>query len=1222
MTAEEWQEIKPQLHEVLMLDPGLRADGMEHLVLRYPALRDELEALAASFREIPDEYLAPEGEWWWSGQAQAETSVSSLIGTRMGAYETTGPIGVGGMGEVFRARRADSVYEKQVAIKVVRAGQDSAFILSRFRQERQILAGLDHPNIARLLDGGTSSQGLPYFVMELIEGTRITDYCEQHALVIEERLKLFIAVCRAIQYAHQQGVIHRDIKPGNILVTGEGIPKLLDFGIAKLLEPGSGSSSVTSTISMFRPLTPAYASPEQISGGPITTSTDIYSLGVVLYELLCGRIPYATSGGATGDLARAVCEADPPPPSKEQLNALPASGEGRDDEQHRHPTRERLKRLRGDLDTIVMTALRKEPERRYASAEALARDIELHLERRPIRARRDSPLYRATKFARRNPAPLLTTAALLTAGASGIAIFQWHSRPAPVPPQDPIHVRPSVAVLGFRNVNAGRESSWISPALSDVLSRTLAAGGQFRAVSPEVVAKSKLDLGIGEMEAMDQAQANRIYSVIDSDYLILGSFSVMNDEIRLDLRAQNARTGETAASVSESGSGAALADIALRAGADLRKRLGIADLTPAELQSLSASFPKAPDAMRSYSEGIAKLNGLDAQGASTALLNAITKEPAHALSHEALSSAWSMLGYEARAADEAKKAAGLSGELSRPDQLLIEARYDDTLHQKAKALEIDQTLFRLFPDDIEFGLRLADAETENGKGNDALETVKSLRKLPDPIGRDPRIDLAEANAASSLGDYQLGKKAAAQAMRGAEQEGARSIVALACLRQGVALRHIKDFQHAQQSFRSAIPLYQSIGNLRGVASAWNGLGNIDRQQGNLAASRNAYEQAIDANRQVGDRSDMAGIMGNLANVVGDQGDIDGSMNLYRQELSLAREIDDRRMIAETLNNIGVIEVLQGRLAQGSGHFEQSIGILRDLGDIDSVAVGLDSLGGAQLLRGNIADAIKSFDEELSDFRTAGDDQAVAYALSNLGSAMALSGDLTGAEQKLLQALAMSRQSGEKHYIAQNLTQLGMVHFYNARDQEARKEFEEAIAIHDEMGEKFTQEETWLDFAQLELAQSHYDQAASLAHQALQQARNEHMPDAQLVAHEILARVLIRQHQPTQAQAELSSSERLAAGTQNLATRLMFTVAKAEVARPALAPKLRRDLQSAAVDAHQHGLVPYEYEAVLWLEIANASSHKADACQRLNALRNDAANRAFQRIAASADSACR
>jgi serine/threonine protein kinase len=235
---------------------------------------------------------------------------SNWIGRRIGVYQIELEIGHGGMGEVYRAIRADGQFKKNVAIKMVRGGYDTAAVLERFLHERQILASLDHPNIARLYDGGTTDDGIPYLVMELIDGTPIDLYCEEHNLPINERLKLFTQVCAAVQYAHQRLVIHRDIKPSNILVTPDGIPKLLDFGIAKLLDPAAGGETT-----MVPALTPEYASPEQIRGEPITTATDVYSLGVVLYRLLTGRSPYPASTRSTLEFARVVCEVEPMKPS-------------------------------------------------------------------------------------------------------------------------------------------------------------------------------------------------------------------------------------------------------------------------------------------------------------------------------------------------------------------------------------------------------------------------------------------------------------------------------------------------------------------------------------------------------------------------------------------------------------------------------------------------------------------------------------------------------------------------------------------------------------------------------------------------------------------------------------------------------------------------------------------------------------------------------------------
>ena len=382
MTPERWQRVKEifaaasalpeterraRLHDacggdaelVAEVESLLAAHAVEHAIVDRPAAAH----VDADFARIaPDRWL----------------------GRRVGAYEITALIGQGGMGKVYRARRVDAAYEKEVAIKLVPGGYQAEFVLHRLHAERQILATLEHPNIARLLDGGAADEGSPYLVMELVEGEPLDRFAERHALPIRARLELFRDVCAAVRYAHQRLVVHRDLKPSNILVTADGTVKLLDFGIAKLLQPALGEAGPAPTVTLMPALTPGYASPEQILGRPITTASDVYSLGVVLYVLLTGRSPYRTALDSAPDVIREVCETEPVRPSA----AVAAVSQ----------KRERVDR---DLDAIVLRALRKEPERRYASVEELAEDLRRYLEGLPVLARGDQLGYRARKFLRR-----------------------------------------------------------------------------------------------------------------------------------------------------------------------------------------------------------------------------------------------------------------------------------------------------------------------------------------------------------------------------------------------------------------------------------------------------------------------------------------------------------------------------------------------------------------------------------------------------------------------------------------------------------------------------------------------------------------------------------------------------------------------------------------------------------------------------------------------------
>jgi serine/threonine protein kinase len=308
MNRERWQRVREVLDKAIGISDAERPAFLDTACSGDTELRVEVESLLESHRAAGTEFLQKSAVDL--NLLGTEPEIKARIGRRVGVYLILEQIGEGGMGEVYRAVRADGQYDKEVAIKFVRAGLDSSAVLERFRNERQVLASLDHPNIARLFDGGTTEEGIPYLVMELIEGTPIDQYCNAHNLTIPERLRLFLQVCSAIQYAHQHLVIHRDIKPGNILVTKDGVPKLLDFGIAKLLDPAA-----TSKATLVNPMTPEYASPEQVRGEAITTATDVYSLGVVLYQLLTGRSPYPKNTRAPHEFARAICEYEPERPS-------------------------------------------------------------------------------------------------------------------------------------------------------------------------------------------------------------------------------------------------------------------------------------------------------------------------------------------------------------------------------------------------------------------------------------------------------------------------------------------------------------------------------------------------------------------------------------------------------------------------------------------------------------------------------------------------------------------------------------------------------------------------------------------------------------------------------------------------------------------------------------------------------------------------------------------
>ena len=396
MSPERWQQVEDIFQTALDLSPEARDRYVTNACAGDAELKRQVETLLTHYAEAGDllgETVSVQGQVY-ALAALMQTEDDPMLGRRVGAYRIEREIGRGGMGAVYEAVRADNEFRRRVAIKLVKRGMDTDFILRRFRNERQILAALDHPNIARLLDGGTTDEGLPYFVMEYIEGQPLYVYCDVQRLTIAERLKLFRSVCEAIQYAHQKHVIHRDIKPSNILVTGDGVPKLLDFGIAKLLDPELAAETVDLTVTSMRLMTPEYASPEQVRGEAVTPVSDIYSLGVLLYELLSGHRPYRLKNRALYEIARVVCEEEPLGFStnlSREANLVPGSADESEVLESlcraRNSSVEALRReLSGDLERIVMKALRKDPPSRYQTAAELCDDITRYLAGLPVAA--------------------------------------------------------------------------------------------------------------------------------------------------------------------------------------------------------------------------------------------------------------------------------------------------------------------------------------------------------------------------------------------------------------------------------------------------------------------------------------------------------------------------------------------------------------------------------------------------------------------------------------------------------------------------------------------------------------------------------------------------------------------------------------------------------------------------------------------------------------------
>jgi serine/threonine protein kinase/tetratricopeptide (TPR) repeat protein len=1207
VTPERWKQIKELFGATLEREPGERRVFLQDACGADESLRAEVESLLAEEQNVvtgsvkEEVYVSP---------PVAEPAEDLMIGRRLGAYEICRKIGYGGMAAVYLAVRADDQYRKRVAIKLVIPGLDNQEILRRFRTERQTLASLDHPNIVKLLDGGTTEEGLPFLVMDYVEGIPIDEYCDRHNRPTRERLQLFCSVCAAVQHAHERQVIHRDLKPSNILVTADERPKLLDFGIAKVLNPDIAARTVHFTQAGMRVLTPAYASPEQVRGEPVTPASDVYALGVVLYELLTGHHPYRLRRRTPLEIERAICETDPEKPSTVVSRV------------------ETQRRLRGDLDNIVLTSLHKEPKRRYASVEEFSTDIERHLKHLPVKARKSTLAYRSSKFVRRHKVEVAAAAIVLLLFISGIFFVSWEGRHAAERARSEWHgtqlnARRSVAVLGFKNLSGRPDVAWLSTALSQMLTTELGAGEKLRTIPGENVAQMKINLALPDAETLAPETLARVRKNLGTDLVLLGSYLDMGKEaggqIRLDLRLQDAARGETIAEVAENGTEVALFNLVTRAGTHLREKLGLEQVSPSQAVTVSAALPSNLRAARLYSEGLEKLRVFDALAARALLEKAVGDDPSHALAHSALAEAWSALGYDAKSVDEAMKAFDLSTSLSREQRLWVEGRYRQATKEWEKAIGIYQTLFNFFPDNLEYGLRLVATQTSAGKGKDGLATSEVLRKLPSPIGDDPRIDLAEADAAGSLSDFKRQASAASQAAQKGAAEGARLMVARARVAEGLALRGLGDGKGANAASYEARRLFAAAGDRNGEARALHNIGAVFFDQSDLVNAKKAFEQSMLIRHQLGNKAGEASELNNIAVVLAHQKNLDSATHAYEQALALAREMGDRRNIGIMLNNIALLERDQGKSSYAKKHFQEALAIDREVGNQSEIARVLSNVAIMLTAEGDLPRARRMLEECLEISRRIGEKNEIGTALANLGDVQSELGELGSAQRLYSEALQLFTLTGNQSFASYALFGLGGILVLEGDFTAARKKHEEALAIREKAGEKGDISASRLSLADLLLEEGNASEAEAAAREASKELRAQEAADDEARAESVLARSLLMQNKLSDAQAAIAHARKLVAQSHNRNARIYVAITDARVraasGKTAEAVKL---LTQSLHQAQEAGFVGLQLEALLALgETELRAGNLIAGRTRLKALERDATRKGFVLIARKA-----
>jgi tetratricopeptide (TPR) repeat protein len=901
--------------------------------------------------------------------------------------------------------------------------------------------------------------------------------------------------------------------------------------------------------------TPAYMAPEQLKGEPVNAATDIYALGVVIYEMVTGAHPFVGDTPMATALKR-LQEAPPAP-------------------------RSFVPDLDAQWDATILRCLEQNPLDRYRTAtevvQALAGARGLHSE----------PTAPKHKRSRGLAVALMAAIALIFA-AFAIHIYRDRragagtTSPSQTATGSPIRARRSVAVLGFKNITASNDTAWLSTALSEMLTTEL-SGQALRSVPGESIARMKLELSIADADSFSKDTLERIRTNLGTDYVVMGSYTALGKEgdspIRVDVRLQDAVKGDTIASVAETGTAAHLFDLVSKVGTSLRKKLGAGPITQAEAGGVQYSLPSNPDAARLYSEGLSKLRVFEAVSARDLLQQAVSIEPNFPLAHSSLAMAWSDLGYDANAREQAKLAMDLSAGLSKEQSLLVQGAYRETTREWDKAIEAYQHLFILYPDNLEYGLRLARAQVAAGKGKEALLTVKALREMPAPAHGDPRIDLTEASAAYSLADFKGQLSIASKAIQKGEEQGARLVVAEGRKFEGMALSQMGQLKKASAALEGARQAYAAVGDRRGVADVLNNLAVLFQVQGDLNEAKNRYEVAMDECRDIGYQAGVARALNNLALLLWIKGSLGGARAMYEKALPIYNEIGDKPNSANVMDNSALVIMGLGDLAQAQNMYEQALKVRRDIGDQAGIGTSLNNLSDLYYLQGDLEDAKRSAEDALRVSEQIASQSNIAFAHSFMGFISEAQGNLV----------------------------------------DARKEHEHAVSIWGQTGEKGNESDGRVALARIQLEDGRSNEGVTLLQGVIAEYQKEEATDKEGNAEALLARCLLAQGKTSEAQQANSRAMALAQKSEDVTIRIPIAIANARVlAASGKTAEATRILNATISEATKAGIVAYQFEARAALgEVEIQYGNRARGRDVLASLAGEASSKGFGLIAREA-----
>ncbi len=743
-----------------------------------------------------------------------------------------------------------------------------------------------------------------------------------------------------------------------------------------------------------------------------------------------------------------------------------------------------------------------------------------------------------------------------------------------------IKPRPSIAVLGFKNLSRKPKEDWMSTAMAEMLGAELASGQEIRVIPSENISRMQHDLSLAPTETYGQETLGKIHNQLGTDMVVSGSFLALpsgtNIKLRIVLQVQDTRTGETVAAFTEDGTESDLPQLISAGGDSLRQTFRVGALSATAVREVRASIPANSEAERLYAQGLAKLQSFDALAARALLEKAVAADPNHALSHSALADAWSRLGYDVKAQAEAKKAMDLSTNLSREDRLSIEGRYQELTHDHPAAVEVYRTLHNFFPDNLEYALRYASEQSAAGHASDALETVAAMRRLPDPIGKDARIDLAEASAAERLGEMRRSQKAAAAAAERAQALGSNLLLASALNADSWARLNLGEIDQSIAEETRVRELRIAAGDNYGAAAALHSLGDRLRYKGDFPAARKAMEEALLEFRRLGAQWAIASCSHNLGMLLTNQNDLQPASAYIEEALAIQRLLDDKR------------------------------GVASDLDDLSNVLLGLGQLSRAKQMKL----------EALQDFRDLGDKRGESITLLNLGEVLLQQGDLAAAKQNYEQSKAIKEQLGFKSGIGYALIDLAVVAAEQDQLDSAWALAQQSLEVRTQNKEGVFSAESGVQLAVIALEQARPVEAEQFARKAIGVFEQEKAPGSASIAYSALARSLAAQGKLAEARASAYRAVSLAQEGSDRMIRMRAELAFAEVGiQSGHAREAARQIEGLRQQASRDGYTVYDLEARLLLAKAQLKAgNGAVARASLEKLEKDARSKGFLLIA--------